>query len=333
MLVYPHSVTQVKTYPASIRQTSVCSWMLGHTSRTPMHLCKADDNIMEATLANTRQIRIVTRFTVPAGQDLSTVDWQRGGELDFDVRDGFSAWTGLLPRAEYRDKWPRDGFQDDLSGFDDLVQLLEPIPREGLYPIFPKSGIRRYNITDHDKAGVYFKGPKSNHYRKGSSELALRLLNEAKVLEMLSQNPHPNIEAYLGCVADQGRIVRIALKKYKATFESKLDNVTTLHKYMDQIESAAAHLHSLGYAHMDISPQNIMIDDNGQAVLIDFDACLPFGETVTKAGLVTDWKGPLAGEGRQFKEASKECDELAIQAIRDHFEEKLATAEERERTI
>lgn len=34
------------------------------------------------------------------------------------------------------------------------------------------------------------------------------------------------------------------------------------------------------------------------------------------------------GEGRQFKEASKECDELAIQAIREHFETKLAAGEE-----
>ncbi|KAH8744393.1 hypothetical protein F5883DRAFT_439941 [Diaporthe sp. PMI_573] len=86
---------------------------------------------------------------------------------------------------------------------------------------------------------------------------------------------------------------------------------------MDQIEAAAAeHLHSLGLAHNDISPPNIMFDNAGQAVLINLDSCAPLGNVITKSGLVTGWKGPIDGYGRQYDRSSAECDKEAIQEIR-----------------
>ena len=36
-------------------------------------------------------------------------------------------------------------------------------------------------------------------------------------------------------------------------------------------------LHGIGLVHDDISPQNIMLDDGGRAVIIDFDSCVPLG--------------------------------------------------------
>ena len=46
---------------------------------------------------------------------------------------------------------------------------------------------------------------------------------------------------------------------------------------MDQIEAAVAHLHVLGLAHNDISPSNTMLDNLGQAILIDLDSCATLG--------------------------------------------------------
>lgn len=51
-------------------------------------------------------------------------------------------------------------------------------------------------------------------------------------------------------------------------------------------------------------------------MLIDFDYCAPLGNTLTKGGLVTGWKGPIAGEGHQYNQSSVECDMRAIQEIR-----------------
>ena len=36
-------------------------------------------------------------------------------------------------------------------------------------------------------------------------------------------------------------------------------------------------LHSIGLVHDDINPHNIMLDDGGRAVIIDFDSCVPLG--------------------------------------------------------
>jgi serine/threonine protein kinase len=56
------------------------------------------------------------------------------------------------------------------------------------------------------------------------------------------------------------------------------ENIGDLRKYMWQILSAIAHLHSRGYIHRDIKPANILFfDENGERNirLCDFDMCLP----------------------------------------------------------
>ncbi|KAI7350363.1 hypothetical protein KC336_g22587, partial [Hortaea werneckii] len=42
------------------------------------------------------------------------------------------------------------------------------------------------------------------------------------------------------------------------------------------------HLHSLGFAHNDLNPENICIDQRNRAVIVDFDCCIPFGEVMPK---------------------------------------------------
>ncbi|KAH8754189.1 hypothetical protein F5883DRAFT_382254, partial [Diaporthe sp. PMI_573] len=123
---------------------------------------------------------------------------------------------------------------------------------------------------------------------------------------------------------EDGRIVRLALRRYSESLYDYLQRETQEEftsqqrvDCMDQIEAAAKHLHSIGLAHNDISPSNIMFDNTGQAVLIDLDSCAPLGNSLTKGGLVTGWKGPINGFGRQYDRSSAECDMRAIQEIRD----------------
>jgi serine/threonine protein kinase len=51
------------------------------------------------------------------------------------------------------------------------------------------------------------------------------------------------------------------------------------------------HLHSLGLVHNDITPSNIMLNDDGTLVLIDFDSCRKVGELLceTKAKRTHGW--------------------------------------------
>lgn len=276
-----------------------------------------------------RSISVVTLFILKEGQDPLEFNWQTGGYLVFGVYEGSNAWCGRLEREEHRKDWPNDGLQSDLSKFDQLVQLLCSVPKDKIYPVFPSGELTQYQPQQGgDSEVIYLKAPKLNHYRDGSDELAVRLLNEAKINERILRNPHRNLGSYLGCIVEEGRIVRLALKRYSKTLNDRFEEIseefTTQQKMdcMDQIEAAAVYLHSLGLAHNDISPLNIMFDNTGQAILIDFDACAPLGETLTKGGLVTGWKGPIAGEGRQYDQSSAELDKQAIQEIRNYLTDK-----------
>lgn len=282
-----------------------------------------------------RSINIRTIQILEDGQDLSQFNWQTGGYLSFEVYDGFNAWTGRLQREEHRKDWPRDGVQEDLSGFDELTKLLRPVPKDEIYPEFPAEELTEYKPqqvlhADDSKAPPYLKAPSLCQHRDGSHDLAIRLLSEARIHEMILRNPHPSLSSYLGCVVEDGRLVRLALPRYSKSAHQR-SQLETPDEFplaqrmdcMDQIEAAATHLHSLGLAHNDISPSNIMFDEDGRAVLIDLDSCAPLGDALTKGGYVTGWKGPIAGEGLHFTQSSAECDRLAVQEIRKYFTEGL----------
>ena len=53
---------------------------------------------------------------------------------------------------------------------------------------------------------------------------------------------------------------------------------------MADIETAVAHLHSLGLAHNDLNPSNVVIGKNKEAILIDFGSCQPFGKKPMSTG-------------------------------------------------
>ena len=54
------------------------------------------------------------------------------------------------------------------------------------------------------------------------------------------------------------------------------------------------HLHSLGLVHNDITPSNIMLDDDGTLVLINFYSCRKVGELLreTKTKRTHGWHDP-----------------------------------------
>lgn len=294
---------------------------------TPL-LQESNNTTMPSGNQKSRSISIQTIQILKEGQDPRNINWQTDGCLGIEAYEGFDAWYGRLSLGEHRKDWPHDGVQSDLSRFDKLIKLLCPVPKDKIYPKFPAQELTRYEPQQEgDDVAPYFKAPKLGHYRDdGSDDIAARLLNEARIHERILRNPHPNLDSYLGCVEEEGWLVRLAFERYGKSVYDRFqfgtpEEFTSQQRVdcMDQVEAAAAHLHSLGLAHNDISPSNIMFDNAGQAVLIDLDSCAQLGNPLTKGGLVTGWKGPIAGEGLQFNESSAECDKHAIQEIRKYL--------------
>lgn len=104
---------------------------------------------------------------------------------------------------------------------------------------------------------------------------------------MLLRNPHPHIVKYHGCLVNRGCIVGLVLDRHPITLQHRLEEDAEnfgVENCMHKLRSAVSHLHSLGRAHNDLTPMNIMLDDDDNPVIIDFGSCQPFGTSLITAG-------------------------------------------------
>lgn len=131
---------------------------------------------------------------------------------------------------------------------------------------------------------------------------ARRWAAEVRMFEKLSkEHPHPNIVHYLGC-----RVVTVPGNETTGTKECKRVTGIVLEKVarcladydpdkpafrdidigrlLTRLEATVAFLHSIGLAHNDIKPANVMIRPDGQPVLIDFKSCAPLGQKTVCQG-------------------------------------------------
>lgn len=207
----------------------------------------------------------------------------------------------------------------------DVLQYLEPVPAENIFPLMPED----FTIAPaFDASKHYLKAPQFTYDDRapGDTFVADCLLREASVLERLMKHPHPSIVTYYGCVVRDKRITHLCLERYPRSLpqleQTKLSS-TERQQLRKQVEDGINHLHSLGLAHNDINPgtvaeyivesiarehfadlasDNICIDADGCAVIVDFDSCLPFGEALMKgvSGAASD-KTPLSDPENDFK--------------------------------
>jgi hypothetical protein len=110
------------------------------------------------------------------------------------------------------------------------------------------------------------------------------MVEEAKIYEILKKHLHPNICIYYGCVRRGDYLTAICLKKYARSLQQAVwngDCTLDSAKIIDGISKGLHFLHeTLGLVHNDINPSNIMLGDTGDAVIIDFDSCLPIGQEI-----------------------------------------------------
>jgi serine/threonine protein kinase len=154
------------------------------------------------------------------------------------------------------------------------------------------------------------------------------VLDETLAMERISAapgGPHPNVIRYLGCRVRRARITAILLERHDETLLECLNSDPERFARLDAdaimagLESALSFIHGLGLAHNDVSPYNVMLGKQGEAVLIDFGSCGPWGKLLQSAGTV----GFCDGFTRFSK---RENDEYSVRKVREWMEEEQKKA-------
>ncbi|KAK1091509.1 hypothetical protein LTR48_006163 [Friedmanniomyces endolithicus] len=188
-----------------------------------------------------------------------------------------SAWFGRMP----------DVRKYDLT-VEDLKRTLKRIPDEQIYPIAtPPIPIVPYRGNEGNS--LYIKRPKLTGYDDADIAALVPglMLEEARLLEFLKTRPHPNLIRYHGCTLKNGRITGIALEKHDVLLLYRYEdrplpfNATAC---MDGIQAGVRYLHSLGLAHNDLNPMNILLNEDDKPIIVDFGSCKKFGEHLISAG-------------------------------------------------
>ncbi|KIH88699.1 hypothetical protein SPBR_07347 [Sporothrix brasiliensis 5110] len=182
-------------------------------------------------------------------------------------------------------------------------------------------------------------------YTEACSE---RWLHEVRMLELLARkHPHPNFVRYLGCrvievpgdntAAEdvlehagqtrkrvQKRITGIVLEKLQHCMsdydpdDANWSRILEPAIFLKRLEAAVLYLHSVGLAHNDLKPGNVMVRADGQPVLIDFESCGPPGTQMYTCG-TRDWKEDLCDPVSSF-----ENDLYALRLFRERIGDKEA---------
>jgi serine/threonine protein kinase len=222
---------------------------------------------------------------------------------------------------------------------DEFAAGLERIGDDLLYPEFPPGGQVTIAPRRLDDAAVFIKRAGLKRYDAAKPDgcgAKEQMLQEALLMEKLSKMPHPYIVRYHGCKVHRGRITGIALEKLSRTLDEcayavagadDKDEHGTKFEDLDKeaflagVESAVKFLHSLGLAHNDLTPYNIMLreaeDGSCMPVLIDFDSCAPFGDQLTTLGT----PGFIDEEDKEPHISHKKHDEFALKRLREWWDE------------
>ncbi|KAI0194767.1 kinase-like domain-containing protein [Xylaria flabelliformis] len=167
--------------------------------------------------------------------------------------------------------------------------LLKRVGDDEIYPQVPAGLQLTIAPADLDDSNAFIKRPGLNCYEsmKGTNYVPKSVLEETTVMEQVSKTPHPNIIKYHGCRVNRGRITALVLELLDQTLtqfksDGKLQSLDK-DKFVRALQSAVDYLHSLGLAHNDINPDNIMVKD-GMPVLIDFGSCAPVGQRLQSLG-------------------------------------------------
>lgn len=206
-------------------------------------------------------------------------------------------WNGDVYRCISKHEY-KSASEVKRSQFTDMTL----IPLEEYCPIF----LPHFTLApDSLLAKGYIKrAPLSEFPFSCFPQISEQVLKEVEVCEIIRKNPHTNLIQYHGCEVRDGRITGLCFTKYNETLEDRVNPrrairpsppsdgfvpLDTLQPWWDQIKQGIQHLHRLGLVHNDLTPGNIMFDDDGRPVIIDFDSCRPEGHSITAVRRTFHW--------------------------------------------
>ncbi|KAI1372151.1 kinase-like domain-containing protein [Hypoxylon crocopeplum] len=206
----------------------------------------------------------------------------------------------------------------------EYTSALVRLPDAEIYPEFPQGG-ELTPASDELTSNLYVKRPRLFTYEEYKAQdcvdiIPALLLEEAHTLEAISRHPHPNIIGYHGCRVRRGFVTGLVLDRHVSDLKNYINDRTgPLDKgpFMDALESAINHLHSLGLAHNDINPRNILVNAAGMPVLIDFDSCRPVGKKLTYSRGTPGW----IDKDESYDTSETRHDTFAINKIRTWLDE------------
>ncbi|KAF7336543.1 Protein kinase domain-containing protein [Mycena sanguinolenta] len=221
---------------------------------------------------------------------------------DFDQEEPTFGHRTILWEHEgdfYCARWLERIFNPTPENERDLFQTATLVPRDYYLGDLPPLGAAtRAASTALSNPNVYLKKIEPYMFdpeRSGTEQdhpLAVTTMHEMRVCEVLSQSPHPNLCRYLGYMPtpDGNHVLGLCFERYERNLSSAVEAKVVFDPVavIDGLRRGLQHLHSLRYAHNDINPTNIMLDNNALPVIIDFDSCRRLGEELEKAG-TPDW--------------------------------------------
>src|SRR5262249_28776695 len=153
------------------------------------------------------------------------------------------------------------------------------------------------------RSQIHIKRPSLLDYEDASGHEWIRkiLPAEALVMERIAAAPHPNVVRYFGCLMRNGLLTGIVLEKHSRSLNDRCvqgQKVDT-DRFMAKLEDAVHHLHSLKLAYNDLNPNNVMVDEAGMPVLIDFGSCQPLGGRLMQSGTMGWCNGPIHFSDKQ----------------------------------
>lgn len=211
-------------------------------------------------------------------------------------------WYSSVSRQRYR-------HHQDI----DLAALrLTEIPADHIWPKY-RPGLTQ--VAQHVLPRCHVKRPSLVEYgdTSDSAAIAKLFLEEVEICEILRIHPHSNVAQYNGCLVHDGRIKGLCFTQYRNRLSEVVLNLTELQRLecLGQVLAGITHLHKLSLVHNDINPRNIMVDDEGKAVIIDFDSTKHYGEPLGLKG------GTLSWIGQDFEFADPTNDHLAFRKLTD----------------
>ncbi|KAL4947147.1 kinase-like domain-containing protein [Aspergillus filifer] len=202
-----------------------------------------------------------------------------------------------------------------------VTAALQFIPDADIYPRYPGPRVLHKVSETFWRPDSYEK--RQNLYtfdvfqRQGMNQwLVEGLLYEAHVMELLRQNPHPNLVMSFGCKERRGFITALIMERPKDTlleFVQKQQWLVNKDRIMAGITAAVTHLHSLGLAHNDLNPGVIGLTDEGVPVLADFGSCRKIGD---KLGCNRGTMGWIEGPPEQYDTSQVSHDIYGLQRLR-----------------